>query len=421
MYFIYPAAISENCDKKIAVAACKCMERFFLTQILDAFQSGNLRAKQEYNDSKKVYGPVVLEGKRNLDKSKKYITESKFLMEKTHGSSSPAKRGFDASDMMDELDSCAYHDNMSEMDMRINKAKIERIRGDAQSQRNSPGGEAMDDVIDKANKYLYEYEQQQKILDRERNKSTVGGSYKPLKSTVDIIPTSAEIRIPIAYVDGPKDGDEKDYPMVIGVKVMPFIMKNFKRVETALLDDYFSRVAESGFKSIARSISRTLLNTFHKIIDRLPLIRHFMNAKVDNEQDDVRDTIYGPSGFVNASAFRSNRNSPSNYHYSSNIVIFNKDDLSDPEDYNIFANRSAMNRLFTMGWSTFAVLDPIEEEMTFISSLDGGYMHKLPYAYIFETIGSKVMYNNKEKLKQASSPFYRRAGNFYTFAKQFND
>ena len=393
MFFVYPAAVSQNCDRKIVAPACKCMERFFLTQIEDAFSSGILRAKQVYNSSKEVYSPIMLEAKRNTS-SKILITEASAIK-----------------DDIDKIDSLRYSDGISQFDASDNVRELKRIR--IELKKYNKNGK-FDDEIDKINRYLKEYEKEVKTATKSN------GTYRPLDAKIDIIPTSGVVRIPIQYIDGPNDGSEKDRDVTVGVKVMPFIMKNFRDVETALLDDYFSKVSESAFKMLTRKIGRTLLNIYHRIISKIPGIGYVLDAKVSNEQDDVSDTVLGSSGFVNASAFRSNRNSPANYKFTSNVVIFNKDDLSDPDDYNIFSNRSAMNRLFKMGWSTFGVLDSINEEMTFISSLDGGYMHVIPYSYMFETIGSKVLYDSSDKLKRASSPFNIKKGNFRTFADHFN-
>ena len=142
-------------------------------------------------------------------------------------------------------------------------------------------------------------------------------------------------------------------------------------------------------------------------------------AGEDVDKESRKDIIYNTQGFVNASAFHKTSNSPNNYNYTSNIVIFNKDDLTDPEDANIFENRSAMVRLFKMGWSTFCMLDPVEEMMYFISSLDGGFMHYIPYRYMMESYGSRSYYGIESKLKDSAKPFLIKRGNFANFAKQF--
>ena len=403
MFFVYPAAVSQNCDRKIVAPACKAMERFFLTQIEDAFSSGILRAKQVYNPAKEVYSPIMLEAKRN--------TSSKMLIKED---SDPLTQLND--DLLD-LPHLRYSPSMTKYEISENIKQLKQLKRQLQRYL-SLGNGSYDDALDTVNMYLKEYEKEEKGSTKTL---TSTGSYRPLDSKIDIIPTSGVIRVPIQYIEGPNDGAEKDRDVTVGVKVIPFIMKNFKDVETALLDDYFSKVSESAFKMLTRKIGRSLFNVYHRIISKIPGISYVLDAKVSNDQDDVKDTVLGASGFVNASAFRSNRNSPANYKFTSNVVIFNKDDLSDPDDYNIFSNRSAMNRLFRMGWSTFGVLDSINEEMTFISSLDGGYMHVIPYSYMFETIGSKVLYDSSDKLKRASSPFNIRKGNFRTFSNHFSD
>lgn len=368
MFFIYPAAVSENCERKVVVAACKCMERFFLTQICDSFESGTIRAKRYFKGDS--YGPIVLESKIETKPSSLLMEDSNFK----------------------NLDASAERE-------RELREKAERLRAERERIEREKA------------------ERERKLRER---KSEKNAAYRPLDSKIDIIPTSAQIEVDVSYIYGPKSGQlGEDKKIVVGVKMTPFIMKNFKDVEQALLDDYFSRVSESAFKMIRRKIGSSLLNVWHRVISSIPFVKYILNSRVSSEQDDVKDTIYGPNNFVNASAFRSNRNTPGNYKFASNTVIFNKDDLTDPEDYNIFENRSAMNRLFNMGWSSFAVLDPIKEEMTFISALDGGYMHVIPYSYMFECTGTKTVYDSSDKLKGSSKPFSIRRGNFSTFAKYF--
>ena len=158
----------------------------------------------------------------------------------------------------------------------------------------------------------------------------------------------------------------------INVKVIPTRIKNFKILEKDLLDDYFSKKSEATYKSYGRNIARKAYN----VVKHLPfglgdvIWKARMNlAGEDIDKESRKDIIYNTHGFVDASAFHKSSSSPNNYNYTSNIVIFNKDDLTDPEDQNIFQNRSAMVKLFKLGWSTFCMLDPVQEMMYFISSL----------------------------------------------------
>ena len=236
MFFVYPAAVSQNCDRKIVAPACKAMERFFLTQIEDAFSSGILRAKQVYDPAKEVYSPIMLEAKRN--------TSSKMLIKED---SDPLTQLND--DLLD-LPHLRYSPSMTKYEISENIKQLKQLKRQLQRYL-SLGNSSYDDALDTVNMYLKEYEKEEKGSTKTL---TSTGSYRPLDSKIDIIPTSGVIRVPIQYIEGPNDGAEKDRDVTVGVKVIPFIMKNFKDVETALLDDYFSKVSESAFKMLTRKI-----------------------------------------------------------------------------------------------------------------------------------------------------------------------
>jgi hypothetical protein len=59
MIFIYPASVSETCDKRIVPAVCKSIERFFLLQLQDAISSGELSFYRKWEGNK--YGPLLME------------------------------------------------------------------------------------------------------------------------------------------------------------------------------------------------------------------------------------------------------------------------------------------------------------------------------------------------------------------------
>lgn len=418
MIFIYPASVSENCDKRIVPAVAKCIERFFLLQIQDAFASGTLTAKRIYEPSKGNYGPILLECQNNYN-GKQYLVESTYLTE----DATTVKK------YTDQLDDLGYKYSVDEL------GKDEDLRKDYYDEVNSVRHAMVSDNnltraeksslmarIDHTFNLIRKIELDAAKISSDKSKAgskgktSSTGSYKPIEGKIDIIPTGATVEIPLIYHGGPNSGKyDKDVTVNINVKVIPTIIKNFKDLENAMLDDYFSRQSEAFYKSIGRKVIRSVKN----IISKLPFGRYL--ADKIGKNDVERDILYNSQGFVDASAFHKSSHSPNNYNYTSNIVIFNKDDLTDPEDGNIFQNRAAMQRMFKMGWSTFCMLDPVEESMTFISSLDGGYMHEVPYRYIMESYGSKVYYGNDSQLKNGARPFMVKRGNFATFCKKFED
>lgn len=458
MIFIYPASVSENCDRRIVPAVAKCIERFFLFQLQDAIASGVLPLSRKWDG--RNYGPILLECLNNYNK-KQMLTESSYLTEdmsqeeynenrnrreeerekreadkyrweqgnrnerekrekeshdwerdqnRDRNAREAEKHGWDRDRNSREAEKHGWDKDRNSRDAE--KHDWDRQRNERENQRNA----REQDEYERRKRY----EEEEKARNASMHKT---GSYTPMDSKIDIVPTSGTVQTNVLYKGGTLNGksmEEVDFN--ISVKVIPTILKNFKVLEKDLLDDYFSKKSESAFKSRGRNVARAAYN----VLKRLPFGLGDALWKVgmtiageDTERESRKDIIYNSQGFVNASAFHKSGSSPNNYNFTSNIVIFNKDDLTDPDDANMFENRSAMVRLFKMGWSTFCMLDPVEEMMYFISSLDGGFMHYIPYRYMMESYGSRSYYGTESKLKDSAKPFLIKRGNFAAFAKVF--
>jgi hypothetical protein len=96
---------------------------------------------------------------------------------------------------------------------------------------------------------------------------------------------------------------------------------------------------------------------------------------------------------------------PSYYNFAAAIVIIDKRDLMKEEGANFFLDQSQLKRMFKMGWNSFCILDETREEALFVSSLDGGHLHIIPYQYIFNSLGMDVVYQNMNDLRKKASPF----------------
>ena len=431
MIFVYPASVSENCDKRIVPAVCKSIERFFLLQLQDAFTSGVLTAKRVYEPTKGNYGPLLLESVNNYN-------DKQYLLETSYSLKNPVLLESKKDDYTNRIEELQY--KYSSQELIDNPNKIDEIRSElrgihreiAASSMSSADKQTLYRLIDDLEMDLRNRERDARNARRDeaktksdlanandkKSKPTGLGSYRPTEGKVDIIPTGATVKIPVLYHGGPNAAKyDKDTEVNINVKVIPMYVKNFVDIEDAMLDDYFTKQSEAFFKSIGRKIIRGVKN----ILGRFGPLGDFVSKKLGGDDDVKNDIIYNSQGFVNASAFHKSSHSPNNYNYTSNVVIFNKDDLSDPDNGNIFRNRSAMQKMFRLGWSTFAMLDPVDEMMYFISSLDGGLMHEIPYRYIMESIGSKCYYGDENKLKNGARPFRVSRGNFATFSRKFED
>lgn len=452
MVFVYPCITSENVNRQIVPAATKSMELFFLYQLQSAFNDGLITCKQEFDHSKHMPGLLKFESNNAksskthlileksfdaLDNIKMVVTENKVIYDNNYQQpriSNDIKGIIKESQNVEEK----LHTYRIELNSLLESNKNTQFRKSAKNalkrisesiiaehqfrnllESKPTGPEPSDDTTTGTNVTVnIKTDKDKKDSVHSKDNYQKSDNYK-----IDLTPTSMPLEVKVFVEDGndPNRGKYETRTIMIGVKVVPVKIKNFNQVNDALMDDYFSKFSDNVFKSIYRSAARGIMGGFRKLLDKIGISRFLpdpIDSYYENKGDIVKQMItMAPSNFVNASAFRSNINeAPLNYKFTSSVVMFNKDDIE--EDESIFMNRSAMNRLFRMGWTSFAVLDPIKEVMLFISNLDGGYLHELPYSYMFTTLNATDIYKNESSLRNGSRPFSIRKGNFATFARR---
>jgi hypothetical protein len=240
------------------------------------------------------------------------------------------------------------------------------------------------------------------------------GMYKvePMKG-VSLKPTMANISVKIHHRGGPRPesqqmvvGEMRD--ISIGTKVLPLRMSDFSSIEDAILDDYFTTKFQAIWKQHKRNFLRVALTKIQRWLGDLFDVRSHLDPVNAN-------ILLSNQGFVSGSSFEHKASTSPIYKHSAAIVIFNKQDLMKEEGANFFLNRSQVKRMFDMGWNAFCILDPVREEMMFISRVDGGYLHIIPYSYIFNTLGMDDVFKNINDL-QKRSPIFRNYGNFSTLS-----
>lgn len=444
MVFVYPCVTSENVNRQIVPAATKSMEIFFLYQLQSAFNDGVIRCVQN-PDYANLPGPITFEctdksnGKETLlEKSfdaleniKMIVTEDKVYY----------KNDYTKPRMSDDIKNIITESQNVEEKLHTFKIKLDYMVENSTNKDFIKSAKLVTENIVKDIKTEHEF---RKLLEakgpdvpRENDKNGTpieisqdgGKKGKDQKADnfkksddikIDLTPTSMPLEVQVYRKN--KDGrtTTENKLITVGVKVVPIKIKNFNMVNDALMNDYFTKFSEGVFKSIYRSAARGIMGGFRKVLDKIGISK-FLPDPADEmykrKGDIVKQMItMAPSNFVNASAFRSNLHSaPANYKFTSSVVMFNKDDIE--EDESIFMNRSAMNRLFKMGWTSFAVLDPVKEVMLFISNLDGGFLHELPYSYMFNALNASDIYKNESSLRNGARPFSIRKGNFAAFAR----
>lgn len=447
MVFVYPCVTSENVNRQIVPAATKSMEIFFLYQLQSAFNDGVIRCVQK-SDYANLPGPITFEctdksnGKETLlEKSfdaleniKMVVTEDKVYY----------KNDYTKPRMSDDIKNVINESQNVEEKLHTFKIKLDYMIENSTNKDFIKSAKLVTENIIKDIKTEHKFRKlleangpdiapegkqtgtpvEVKVnVDSGSNKKKGQGSDNFKKADdikIDLTPTSMPLEVQVYRIT--KDGrtTTENKLITVGVKVVPIKIKNFNMVNDALMDDYFTKFSEGLFKSMYRSAARGIMGGFRKVLDKIGISK-FLPDPADEmykrKGDIVKQMItMAPSNFVNASAFRSNLHSaPANYKFTSSVVMFNKDDIE--EDESIFMNRSAMNRLFKMGWTSFAVLDPVKEVMLFISNLDGGFLHELPYSYMFSALNASDIYKNESSLRNGARPFNIRKGNFAAFAR----
>lgn len=235
------------------------------------------------------------------------------------------------------------------------------------------------------------------------------GSYKvEVMKGVSFKPTMMELSVKVQYVGGPHQAGGVStavefQSIPIGCKVLPMSVETFGSIENAILSDYFTTPFQTFWISFYRKFQRGAMSIIQK------LFHVNLKSKMDPVKSDV---LMAPQGYINASSFQTKSSSASFYNYSSAIVIFNKDDIMHEDGENFFLNRDKLNSMFKMGWNSFCILDPVKEEAMFITALDGGYLHVIPYSYLFHSMGMEDIYKNLSDLQRRTPIFRMKMGKF---------
>lgn len=243
------------------------------------------------------------------------------------------------------------------------------------------------------------------------------GQYKvEAMKGVSLKPTMANMQVRIEYRGGPheKYGTVTSpsgmfQEIAIGAKVLPLRISNFGRLEDAILDDYFTTKFQATWKRYSRDFLRKALGWFRTNI------KQFAGSDLTDNMDPIKANILlSPKGYINSSSFETNSDSSSFYHYSAAMVIMDKMDLVKDPDANFILNKTQLAKMFKMGWNSFCILDHNKEEAMFVSTLDGGNLHVIPYAYIFNQLGMDQIYQNINDLHKRSGVMRMSKGNLGT-------
>ena len=237
-------------------------------------------------------------------------------------------------------------------------------------------------------------------------KPHAGGWQLQEYSGIGFEPTVARVDVKIQYLGGPYDEiDNKDsrIEMNVGVKIVPYKVVA-SNIINALYDDYFSFGYQQLFKKYWRRTARVAIKYIEKFIYKVTGKNVDLLAKAAPVD---RELLYAPAHGVDASSFKRKTNTPF-YQYSAALVVLNRDEIKDID--NILTDPGQLKKLLKMGWNSICVLDDINEHVYFITTIDGGYIHQLPYAYIFSSLKMDKTYENIDDLQKQTRQFESTSG-----------
>ena len=228
-------------------------------------------------------------------------------------------------------------------------------------------------------------------------------------------PSIANVDVKVQYVGNPRTDNitnrDSTIKMNVGVKVTPYKV-DAEVITNALYDDYFA----FGYKQLVikywRKAARVAIKAGEKMLRKLT----GKNIDALFAHDPIkREILYAPEHGVDASSFKRRIDNNDFYNFTAAIVVLNRDEIKEMDS--ILTDASSLKRLLKMGWNSFCVLDEIKEEVYFISSVDGGYVHQLPYSYIFSALKMDKTYENIDQLQKHTRVFETNSGSgFPTFA-----
>ena len=256
---------------------------------------------------------------------------------------------------------------------------------------------------------------QQKERDAESYRSH-GGSWKMSEvHGIGFEATMATVEVRVQYVGGDYDSrkvynSDARVNMPVGVKLIPNIVPG-DSIRYALLSDAFRSKNDQRVTTYGRYAARQLIRFGEKFVKWVTGKDVDLARKISDDEVE-RQVLYAPQHLINASGFKRRPGSSDFYQFTSGVVILNKEELREIDD--LLNDRNFMNRIIRLGWNSICVMDDVGEEALFISTVDGGYIHRLPYAYIFSAIGMTTTYDNIDKLQKHSGPFNRSDGRGFT-------
>jgi hypothetical protein len=195
--------------------------------------------------------------------------------------------------------------------------------------------------------------------------------------------------------------DKRSIP--IGVKIVPIRIKNMQNVYDVMSKDMYTNSFSSFYKSSVRSMTATLFNWFN------PVLRIFLRTFTKPEDFDIwKDVLLKRKGLINASSISSGDRYPTHQKYAASILVFSVNDINR-KDMNFLGDASKVSQLQRLGWNSFAIMDDPDQVLMFCSYFENGMCSKIPYTYLFASLKQTDLFKELDSLSKFTN---RVIGNF---------
>ncbi len=203
-----------------------------------------------------------------------------------------------------------------------------------------------------------------------KNKPGVTGFEMPRYDAVSLEPTWVQVQT-------------NQGARLIGVKVVPFKVKSTTGMVGLMMDD--TQLKKMSY--LSNKMGRMAMRVVFRAMRGLKVPGFKDKVITGNPKTDIvwATSQYGKNTFV----------------------CFSHLDIEQDE---FFSSPTVVQRLHKLGWASIIVTDDVNKEATFCMKQFGGVCSKIPYNFIFASLGKEhsQVYKDLEDASRSAGPFFRK-------------
>ena len=461
MIFMFPALMSENVNHHLVPAIAKTLEQYYLQHLGFALSTGDIKViidetEKNPKDQLKLESEVLSEEELSYIVENLVITEKDDYKSKSSGDTE-GRLEKNVNDAKEEITSLTQEINNLKIELDDISRKIDNVKKELQQLEEDDNWAQNNmnpkpDHLRDGTKWDYQKAERDKtrleteienLQERYKNINAeikdltqqLRNAGKSLKSSendlkdhqtkskrtgadvkidtwdkLGMAPTTVAmtvtaLRIYMSDVSGRmrEEKDTQELKLIVGVKVIPSIIKNFDSLYETLRSDYYSNIFSYTYKATFRAFARLIYNTkwVRKIAGVVDWLKPTGNASL--LPGWYTNILMSKAGFLDMNAFAKAKGTPSYQRYAGATVVMNLDEEED-----MFQDEGHVNQLFKMGWKTFVVIDTRQKFAIICSHLDRGMCNRIPLSFLFKAVGAEKLYDSLEDLERSTGSMFKR-------------